>query len=62
MNVKYQEQTQEKEDEKRTAFLMEKGIRVLRLTNEEVFNIDFALSKLKSFIDSLKVPSPAGEG
>lgn len=58
----HQKQDQKEEDEKRTKFLMGKGIKVFRLTNEEVLNIDFALNKLKTFIDSLKVPSLEGEG
>ena len=58
----HNKEDQAKEDEKRTKYLMEKGIKVFRLTNEEVINIDFALHNLQSFVDSLKVPSPEGEG
>jgi very-short-patch-repair endonuclease len=58
----HQEQEQMKYDQERTKELEATGIKVLRLTNEYVHNIDAALAKIKLFIGGLKVPSPLGEG
>jgi len=58
----HQEQEQMKYDQERTKELEATSIKVLRLTNEDVHNIDAALAKIKLFIGGLKVPSPLGEG
>ena len=49
-------------DEERTKVLKEIGIKLLRLTNEEVLDINAALKKIQLFIGGIKVPSPLGEG
>ena len=49
-------------DEERSMFLNVKGLNIFRMTNEEVYNIDVSLNNLKTFIGTLKAPSPSGEG
>ena len=63
MDGKYhQEQEQIEYDQERTKEFEAIGIKVMRLTNQEVHNTEAALAKIKSFIEDLKVPSPLGEG
>lgn len=49
-------------DEERTSALGTLGIKVVRFTNEEVFDIDNTLDKLKRFIEGSISPLLEGEG